>query len=79
MSDTSLKIDAKTRERLGALAKSRGVSLRELVAGLAQQAEQEQALETATAYFRRAISEPGLAERFDQDFGGRPSTASQAA
>lgn len=80
MADTSLKIDTETRERLGALAKARGVSLRDLVAGLAAEAEQAQALDTATAQFRRAIGEPGLAERFDEDFGGLPSqSASRAA
>lgn len=80
MTDTSLKIDRDTRERLGALAQARGVSLRDLVASLAAEAEQVQALETATAQFRRAIGEPGLTARFDQDFGGvPPKSASRAA
>lgn len=79
MADTSLKIDRETRERLGALAKARGVSLRDLVADLAAEAEQAQALDTATAQFRRAIAEPGLAERFDEDFGPVPPRAASRA
>lgn len=79
MADTSLKIDAETRERLGALAKDRGMSLRDLVAELATEAVQARALDTATAQFRRAIGEPGLAERFDEDFGGLPSQSSSRA
>jgi predicted DNA-binding ribbon-helix-helix protein len=80
MTDTSLKIDTETRARLKTLAEARGVSMRDLVAGLAEEAEQAQALDTATAHFRRAISEPGVAEQFDRDFGGRPAKrASRAA
>jgi hypothetical protein len=79
MADTSLKIDTETRELLGALARDRGMSLRDLVAELATEAVQAQALDTATAQFRRAIGEPGLAARFDQDFGGLPSQGTSRA
>ncbi|TQJ37771.1 hypothetical protein FBY34_7923 [Streptomyces sp. SLBN-115] len=45
------------------------------LAKLAGEKEQERALQTATAAFRRAISEPGVMDAFDAEFGGLPSVA----
>ncbi len=42
---------------------------------VAAEKEQERALQTATAAFRRAISEPGVMDAFDAEFGGLPSGA----
>lgn len=70
MDDTSVKIDKTTRDRLRRLAGSR--PLKEYLADLAAKEEQEQALDTATAAFRRVLSEPGILDRFDADFGGLP-------
>jgi hypothetical protein len=70
MEDTSVKIDKETRDRLRRLAGNR--PLKEYLASLAEKEEQEQKLDTATAAFRRALSTPGILERFDADFGGLP-------
>ncbi|MFF9127816.1 hypothetical protein ACF09J_31900 [Streptomyces sp. NPDC014889] len=42
---------------------------------VAEEKEQERALQTATAAFRRAMSEPGVMDAFDAEFGGLPSVA----
>jgi len=79
MEDTTLKIDVVTRDRLKALAAARGLSMRDYVAGLVEEAEHAQLLDTATAIFRRVINEPGIAEAFDRDFGGLPQSTYRAA
>ena len=53
-------------------ARCGGTEERPKVAG---EKEQERALQTATAAFRRVISEPGVMEAFDAEFGGLPSVA----
>jgi hypothetical protein len=45
------------------------------LAKVAGEKEQERALQTATAAFRRVISEPGVMDAFDAEFGGLPSAA----
>ncbi|MFF2945604.1 antitoxin MazE7 [Streptomyces niveus] len=73
MDDTSVKVDRATRDRLKTLAG--GQPLKDYLADLAKREEQERALDTATAAFRRVIAEPGLLDRFDTDFGGLPAPA----
>lgn len=81
MEDTSVKIDKETRDRFKALAQ--GKPLKDYLADLAKKEENERALDSATAVFRRVIAEPGILDRFDADFGGLPPAAahetSQAA
>lgn len=72
MADTSVKIDEETRDRLKALADGSHMSMKEYLAELALREETARRLETATAVFRRAISEPGVMEAFDAEFGGLP-------
>jgi hypothetical protein len=72
MKDTSLKIDMATRDRLKALAEARGLSMRVYVANLVGEAEHAELLDSATAIFRRVVSEPNITEAFDRDFGGQP-------
>ncbi|WP_030775911.1 hypothetical protein [Streptomyces sp. NRRL F-2664] len=74
MADTSMKIDDTTRDRLKALANAAGVSMKDYLARVAAEKEQEQLLDTATAAFRRATGAPGIMDRFDADFGGLPPT-----
>ncbi|MFD7324745.1 antitoxin MazE7 [Streptomyces sp. NPDC059875] len=73
MADTTVKIDDTTRDRLKALADDAGMSMKDYLAQLAAEKEQERLQDTATAAFRRAISAPGIMDRFDADFGGLPS------
>ncbi|CAM2736768.1 antitoxin MazE7 [Streptomyces albus] len=73
MEDTSVKIDRETAERLRALAGQQ--PLKHFLAELARKEEHERALDTATASFRRVISESGVLDRFDADFGGLPEPA----
>ncbi|MFB9523633.1 antitoxin MazE7 [Streptomyces cremeus] len=81
MKDTSVKIDKETADRLKVLAGSQ--PLKHFLADLARRVEQERALDTATASFRRILNEPGILGRFDADFGGLPepgvTETSQAA
>ncbi|MEV7885126.1 antitoxin MazE7 [Streptomyces sp. NPDC002817] len=82
MADTSVKIDTSTRDTLQSLASAEGLTVKAYLAKVAGEKEQERALATATAVFRRAIAEPGIMEAFDAEFGGLPSVAhgtSQAA
>ncbi|MFF1343923.1 antitoxin MazE7 [Streptomyces sp. NPDC058290] len=72
MADTSVKIDDTTRDRLKALADGAGMSMKDYLAKVAVEKEHEQALDTATAAFRRVIAAPGILDRFDADFGGLP-------
>lgn len=72
MADTSVKIDDITRNRLRALADAAGMSMKDYLAQVAEEKEHEQQLDTATAAFRRAITAPGILDRFDADFGGLP-------
>ncbi|WP_461091744.1 antitoxin MazE7 [Streptomyces incanus] len=72
MADTTVKIDTETRDRLAAIAAARGTSVRALVAELAVQEENQLKLGQATTAFREAVSQPGIAEAFDRDFGGLP-------
>ncbi|MFI6209110.1 antitoxin MazE7 [Streptomyces sp. NPDC051041] len=74
MADTTVKIDIETRDRLAAIAAARGTSIRALLADLAIQEENQLKLGTATTAFREAITQPGIAEAFDRDFGGLPDT-----
>ncbi|MFJ4428960.1 antitoxin MazE7 [Streptomyces bobili] len=77
MADTTVKIDTETRDRLAAIASVRGTSVRALVAELAVQEENQLKLGQATTAFREAVSQPGIAEAFDRDFGGIPQGAGQ--
>lgn len=79
MEDTSVKIDTATRDRFKALAAERGLTMRDYLAELAEKEEHAKLLDSATAAFRRAITEPGIAEAFDRDFGGLPHSTRQAA
>ncbi|MER7688698.1 antitoxin MazE7 [Streptomyces sp. NPDC097610] len=69
MADTSVKVDTATRDLLKKLAGDRPI--KDYLAVLAEKEEREQALNTATATFRRVLPEATL-ERFDADFGGLP-------
>ncbi|MET9623772.1 MULTISPECIES: antitoxin MazE7 [unclassified Streptomyces] len=75
MADTTVKIDDTTRDRLKALADGAGMSMKDYLAQLAVEKEHERQLDTATAAFRRALAAPGVADRFDADFGGLPEAA----
>lgn len=82
MADTTVKIDTETRDRFAAIAAARGTSVRALLAELAIEQENQLNLGVATAEFRKAIAQPGIAEAFDRDFGGLPQpshTSSRAA
>ncbi|MFD9030855.1 antitoxin MazE7 [Streptomyces sp. NPDC059567] len=72
MADTTVKIDDTTRDRLKALADDAGMSMKDYLAKVAAEKEQERLQGSATAAFRRAISAPGIMDRFDADFGGLP-------
>ncbi|MFG3022046.1 antitoxin MazE7 [Streptomyces sp. NPDC048254] len=72
MADTTVKIDEATRDILRELADAQGLSIKEYLARLAVEHQRERALTTATAAFRRVISEPGVQEAFDAEFGGLP-------
>ncbi|MEU6988834.1 antitoxin MazE7 [Streptomyces sp. NPDC046324] len=74
MADTTVKIDDTTRDRLKALADGAGMSMKDYLAQVAAEKEQERLQDTATAAFRRAISSPGVMDRFDAEFGGLPAT-----
>jgi predicted transcriptional regulator len=78
MADTTVKIDSETRDRFAAVAAARGQSVRSYLAELAIQEENQVSLGRATAAFREAISQPGIAEAFDRDFGGLPAPAHRA-
>ncbi|MFE9636106.1 antitoxin MazE7 [Streptomyces sp. NPDC006463] len=73
MADTTVKIDCETRDRLAAVAAAHGKSLRAYLAELAIEQENQLALGMATAAFREAVGQPGIAEAFDREFGGPPS------
>ncbi|MFF8880777.1 antitoxin MazE7 [Streptomyces flaveolus] len=75
MADTTVKIDTETRDRLAAIARARGTSVRALLAELAVHEENQLRLSEATAAFREVIAQPGIAEAFDRDFGGLPQGA----
>ncbi|MET7816094.1 antitoxin MazE7 [Streptomyces sp. NPDC005395] len=75
MADTTVKIDIQTRDRLAAIATARGTSVRALLSELAVQEENQLKLGEATAAFREAVAQPGIAEAFDRDFGGLPESA----
>ncbi|MGG8410186.1 antitoxin MazE7 [Streptomyces sp. 12297] len=75
MVDTSVKIDDVTRDKLKAVADGAGMSMKDCLARVASEKEHEQALETATAAFRRVLGVPGILDRFDADFGGVPRAA----
>jgi hypothetical protein len=70
-----VKIDIETRDQPAAIAAARGTNVRALVAELAVQEENQLKLGQATAAFREAVSQPGIAEAFDRDFGGIPQAA----
>jgi hypothetical protein len=74
MADTSVRIDTTTRDRLKALAASRGMSLAAYLDDLSRQAEHQAQLGRATAAFDAALERPGLVEAFDEAFGGLPET-----
>lgn len=79
MADTSVKVDDTTRDRLKALADGAGLSMKDYLAKVAAEKEHEQQLDTATAAFRRAITAPGILDRFDADFGGLPPATAHHA
>ncbi|MFF3710939.1 antitoxin MazE7 [Streptomyces phaeochromogenes] len=74
MADTTMKVDAETRDRFSAIAKARNTSVRALLAELAIEQENQLKLGVATNAFRDAVSQPGIADAFDRDFGGLPET-----
>ncbi|MGW1622548.1 antitoxin MazE7 [Streptomyces sp. NPDC002172] len=75
MADTTVKIDETTRDILRGLADAQGLTIKDYLGRLAEEKQQERALETATAIFRRVISEPGVMEAFDAKYGGLPPRA----
>ncbi|MCZ4610254.1 antitoxin MazE7 [Streptomyces sp. Lzd4kr] len=75
MAETTVKVDMNTRDTLQGLAAAEGLSVKAYLARLAAEKEQERALQTATAAFRRVISEPGIMDSFDAEFGGLPPAA----
>ncbi|WP_404962338.1 antitoxin MazE7 [Streptomyces sp. 147326] len=76
MADTTVKIDSATRDRFAAMAAAHGKSVRAYLAELAIEQENQLALGRATAAFRDAVGQPGIAEAFDREFGGLPTSAS---
>ncbi|WP_438306752.1 antitoxin MazE7 (plasmid) [Streptomyces sp. HUAS TT11] len=70
MADTTVKIDAGTRDTLQSLAKDAGLTVKAYLAKLAEEKEHARALDTATGAFRRVIDEPGVLDAFDSEFGG---------
>lgn len=79
MADTTVKIDSETRDRFAAIAAARGQSMRSYLAELAMEEENQLKLRRATTAFREVVSQPGIAEAFDRDFGGLPSRATHQA
>ncbi|MGW2202072.1 antitoxin MazE7 [Streptomyces sp. NPDC001774] len=79
MADTTVKIDDTTRDRLKTLADGAGMSMKDYLAQVAAEKEQERLQDTATAAFRRAISAPGIMDRFDAEFGGLPPVAKRGS
>ncbi|MEV7174103.1 antitoxin MazE7 [Streptomyces sp. NPDC093224] len=81
MADTTVKVDSETRDRFATLAAAQGKSVRAYLAELAIEEENQLALGRATAAFREAVAQPGIAEAFDREFGGlpAPSDAHRAA
>ncbi|MFD9728759.1 antitoxin MazE7 [Streptomyces sp. NPDC059072] len=79
MADTTVKIDTETRDRFAAVAAAHGKSVRAYLADLAVEQENQLALGRATAAFREAVGRPGIAEQFDREFGGLPSSERRAA
>ncbi|MFL1905950.1 antitoxin MazE7 [Streptomyces tauricus] len=75
MADTTVKIGPETRDRFNAIAAARKTSVRALLAELAVEQENQLKLGVATDAFREAVSQPGMAEAFDRDFGGLPQAA----
>ncbi|MER7178733.1 antitoxin MazE7 [Streptomyces hyaluromycini] len=75
MADTTVKIDDTTRDILRELADAQGLTIKDYLARLADEKQQERALATATAVFRRVINEPGTIEAFDAKYGGLPPRA----
>lgn len=75
MADTTVKIDTETRDRFAAIAAARGKSMRAYLAELAIEEENQVRLNKATAAFREAITQPGIADAFDAEFGGPPASA----
>jgi len=74
MADTSVRISAETRDRFKALADSRGKSLASYLDELSQQAENQERLGQATAFFDAAL-DPETVEAFDAHYGGLPAGA----
>ncbi|MFF1400981.1 antitoxin MazE7 [Streptomyces sp. NPDC058287] len=79
MADTTVKIEDATRDALRDLAAESGLSLKDYLAKVAEEKQQERALRTATAAFRRVIAEPGVMEAFDAEFGGLPPVAHETS
>ncbi|MFD8938597.1 antitoxin MazE7 [Streptomyces sp. NPDC059578] len=79
MADTTVKIDSSTRDRFAAIAAARGQSVRAYLAELAIEEENQLRLGRATAAFRAAVTRPGVAEAFDEDFGGLAPLTQRAA
>ncbi|UUU37873.1 antitoxin MazE7 [Streptomyces sp. NBC_00162] len=75
MADTTMKVDSATRDRFAAVAAAQGKSVRAYLAELAIEEENQLALGRATVAFREAVGKPGIAEAFDREFGGLPSSA----
>lgn len=75
MAETTVKVDTSTRDTLQTLAADAGLSVKAYLAKVAGEKEQERALQTATAAFRRVINEPGIMDAFDAEFGGLPPVA----
>lgn len=65
MSDTTIKVDSRVRDRLALLAAQRGTSLRDMVASLAEATPTREELdaryEAATSYLREHLA-PGMTE-----------------
>ncbi|MEU6215325.1 antitoxin MazE7 [Streptomyces sp. JL4002] len=75
MADTTVKVDSETRDRFATLAAAQGKSVRAYLAELAIEEENQLALGRATAAFREAVAQPGIAEAFDREFGGLPASS----
>ncbi|MEU6313094.1 antitoxin MazE7 [Streptomyces sp. NPDC047014] len=73
MADTTVKVDSETRDRFATVAAAQGKSVRAYLAELAIEEENQLALGRATAAFRDAVAQPGIAEAFDREFGGLPA------
>lgn len=73
MADTTVKIDDHTRDILRDLAAETGMSVKDYLARIAEEKQQERLRSTATATFRRLVEDSAFVAAFDAEYGGLPA------